>query len=185
MARTGCMLLAVRTIGLAGLIGKAAAGVVVSQAALQRAAGTVKMASAAQTLDAAQQKLATELRAALSQAGAKLDGTVEFSVKSNGSVAVNGSDADKATMQTFLKADTSQPGFARRIATQAQDALKLSSSIQQNAAISQAARYARSTGGVMTMYQSLMQQAGTTNVVFSMSATSNSLSDPGSLAASA
>lgn len=171
--------------GLAGLSGKAAANVKVSQAALQRAAGTAKMASAAQSLDASQQRLASELRAALAKAGVKLSGAMEFSVKGDGSVALNGSDADKAAMQAFLKADTSQPSFARRIATQAQEALKLSSSIQQNAAISQAAKFAKSAGGVMSLYQSLMQQAGTTNVVFSVSPTSSSLSYPGSLTASA
>ncbi len=171
--------------GLAGLSGKAAANVTVSQAALQRAAGTAKMASATQSLDASQQKLAADLRAALSKAGVKLGGAIEFAVKSDGSVALNGSDADKAAMQAFLKADTSQPSFARRIATQAQDALKLSSSIQQSAAISQAAKFAKSAGSVMSLYQSLMQQAGATNVVFSMSATSSSLTYPGSLTASA
>ena len=111
-----------------------------SAASLQRAAGTARNAAAAQGLDGAQKTLATDLRAALAKAGVKLGGAVEFSVSSAGAVDVKGSEADKAAVKAILNADTGQPGFASRIATQARDALKLSSTIQQSAAISQAAR---------------------------------------------
>lgn len=155
------------------------------QAALDRAAGTVKSAAAARSLETAQKALATELRAAMTKAGVKLAGTVEFAVKSDGSVEFKGSEADRAAAAAFLKGDTSQPNFATRIAHQARDAMKLSTTIQQNAAISQAAKLSKTSGGVMSLYTSLMQQSVTTSVVFSVSANSSSLTYPGSLAAKA
>ncbi|MGM9483723.1 hypothetical protein ACS5PN_21175 [Roseateles sp. NT4] len=157
----------------------------ISSAAMQRAAATTKSATAVHNLNVSQKKLGTELRAAMDKAGVHLSGAVEFSVKSDGSVDIKGSDADKAAAQAFLKADASQPNFATRIATQARDAMKLSTSIQQSAAISQAAKLARSSGGVMSLYTSLMQQSASTSVVFSVSANSSSLSYPGSLATNA
>lgn len=157
----------------------------IPQAALQRAAGTAKAVSAIQSLEGGQKTLATDLRAAMAKAGVKLTGVVEFSVKSDGSVDVKGADGDKAATKAFLSADTSRPSFATRIASQARDALKLSATIQQSAAISQAAKLAKTAGGVMSLYTSLMQQTGTTSVVFSVSATSSSLTYPGSLTANA
>ncbi len=157
----------------------------VSQAALQKAAGMAKSASAATALERSQKTLGTELRAALDKAGVKLTGTVDFSVKSDGSVEVKGSDADKAAMKAFLNGDTSKPSFATRIATQAKDALKLSATIQQSAAISQAAKSAKSAAGVMSLYTSFMQQAGASEAVFSLQAGGSSLTYPGSLSANA
>lgn len=155
------------------------------QQALQRAAGTAKGVSAAQSLDIAQKTLAKDLRAAMSQAGVKLTGAIEFSVKSDGSVDMKGSDADKAAVKAFLKADTSQPSFATRIATQARDAMQQSTTVQQSAAMAQAAKLSRTPGGVMALYASLMQQTSTTSVVFSFSATSSALTYPGSLTTAA
>jgi len=163
---------------------KAAANAI-PQAALQRAATTGKAAAAAHDLDARQKQLSGDLRAALAKAGVKLSGPIEFSVKSDGSVDMKGSDADKAAVKAFLKADTSQPSFAARIANQAQDAMKLSNTIQQSAAISQAAKLSKTSGGVMSLYTSLMQQGAASTVVFSVSPTSSSLTYPGSLAANA
>lgn len=157
----------------------------VSQAALQRAAGTAQATSASQALENSQKKLGSDLRVAMEKAGVKLSSAVDFTVKSDGSVDVKGNDADKASMQAFLKADTSQPSFASRIAKQADEAMKLSTSVQQSAAISQAAKFAKTTGGVMSLYESLMQKTPATAVVFSISQTSSSLSYPGSLTANA
>ena len=156
----------------------------VTQTSLQAAAGRHDASVAGRALDKQQTALAADLRAAMSKAGIKLSGAVEFSVSSNGAVSTKGSDADKAAMTAFLKADTSKPGFAARIATQAQDALKLSATIQQTAAISQAARYGGKSG-VMSMYASLMQQTNTTAAVFTVAAGSSSLTYPGALAAKA
>jgi hypothetical protein len=156
----------------------------VTQASLQAAAGRHHASVAGRALDKQQTALAGDLRAAMSKAGVKLSGPVEFSVSSNGTVSTKGSDADKAAMTAFFKADTSKPGFAARIATQAQDALKLSTTIQQHAAISQAARFG-GKAGVMSMYASLMQQTNTTAAVFSVAADSSSLTYPGSLATKA
>lgn len=155
------------------------------QAALDRAAGTAKSAAAARSLETAQKALSTDLRAALAKAGVKLGGAVEFAVKSDGGVEIKGADADRAAVKAFLSADSSQPSFASRIASQARDAMKLSTTIQQSAAISQAAKLSKTSGGVMALYASMMQQTATTSVVFSVSATSSSLTYPGSLAANA
>lgn len=152
-----------------------------SQAALHAAGGTHRAAVAGRALDKQQAALASDLRSAMSQGGIKLAGTVEFSVGSDGSVDVKGSDADRAATTAFLKADTTRPSFATRIATQARDALKLSATIQQTAAISQAARYAGTSGAVMSLYTSLMQSSTTTTAVFTVSAGASSLSYPGSL----
>jgi hypothetical protein len=156
-----------------------------SQAALKAAASSFQASVGGRALDKQQAALASDLRAAMNKANVKLAGAVEFSVSSDGKVDIKGSDADRAAMTAFLKADTSKPGFAARIATQAQDALKLSATIQQSAAISQAARYAGKSGGVMSLYNSLMQQSSTSTAVFTLAAGSSSLSYPGSLAAKA
>jgi hypothetical protein len=173
------------TTGQTAASGNQASTAAISPAALQRAAGANKAATATRALEAGQKTLSADLRAALDKAGVKLTGAVEFTVKTDGSVDLKGSDADKAAARAFLSADTSQPSFATRIASQARDALKLSASIQQSAAISQAAKLAKSSGGVMSLYTSLMQQAGTASVVFSVSATASSLTYPGSLSAAA
>ena len=165
-----------------GTAGKATA---LPQEALQRAAGTAKAATAGHSLERAQKALATDLRAAMGKAGVKLTGAVEFAVKSDGSVETKGSDADKAAVKAFLSADASQPSFATRIAGQARDALKLSATIQQSAAISQAAKLAKTSGGVISLYTSLMQQTSAASAVFSLSATSSALTYPGSLTANA
>ena len=107
----------------------------VTQAALKAAASRHDASVAGRALDKQQTALAGDLRAAMSKSSIKLSGAVEFSVSSNGTVGIKGSDADKTAMTAFLRADTSKPGFAARIATQAQDALKLSATIQQSAAI--------------------------------------------------
>jgi hypothetical protein len=156
-----------------------------SRAALQRAAGTAKSSAANHQLDTAQKKLGSELRAAMAKVGVHLSGAIDISVKSDGSVSVGGSDEDKAAVKAFLKADTSQPSFANRIAEQAKEAMKLSTTIQQSAAISQAAKLAKTAGGVMSLYTSLMHQTSSTSVVFSVSPTSSSLSYPGALATNA
>lgn len=155
------------------------------QAALQAAGKTPQNSSALRALDKQQAALAADLRGALNTAKVKLTGTVEFSIGSDGAVDIKGKDADKAAMKDFLKADKSEPNFAARIATQAKDALALSSRLQERAAISQAARYAGKSGDVMSLYSSLMQQGSTTTAVFSLSATNSSLSYPGSLSTQA
>lgn len=157
-----------------------------AEAALKAAGSTHQAAVAGRALDKQQATLASDLRAAMGRANVKLSGPVEFSVSSNGAVSVNGSAADKAAVTAFLKADTSRPSFSTRIATQARDALELSATIQQRAAISQAARYAGSSGGVMSMYTSLMQQSSASSAaVFTVSANASSLTYPGSLATKA
>jgi hypothetical protein len=157
----------------------------ISQDSIDRAAGMFKTATVARDLDKAQSALAADLRAALTKALAKLSEPVQFSVNSKGEVEVKGNDKDKAAVQAVLKADTSDPSLASRIATQASDAMQVSTQIQQSAAISQAARMSKTPDGVIALYQSLMQQTASTSVVFSVSADSSSLTYPGSLKAKA
>lgn len=152
-----------------------------SQASIDRAAGMFKSATLARNLDKAQSALAADLRAALNKALAKLSEPVQFSVNSKGEVEVKGNDKDKAAVQAALKADTSDPSLAKRIATQASDAMQVSTQIQQSAAISQAAKMSKTPDGVISLYQSLMKQTAATSVVFSVSADSSSLTYPGSL----
>jgi hypothetical protein len=166
--------------GLGAQVGKKTA---ISQSALDRVAGSFKMSTQAKALEASQTALGNDLRAALSQAGVKLAGTVDFSMSSQGEVQIKGSDADQAAVKAFLKGDTSKPSFVSRIADQAKQAMNLSNSIQQGAAISQAARYSSDSSSMMSLYTSLMQNTGATTVVFSLSAGSSQLSYPGSLSA--
>lgn len=154
-------------------------------AALQVAGSRHEASVAGRALDKQQAALAADLRAAIGKTGVKLTGPVEFSVSRDGTVSIKANDADKAATTAFLKTDTSRPSFATRIATQAQDALKLSATIQQSAAISQAARYGGTSGGVMSLYTSLMQQTNTAAAVFTVGSGSSSLTYPGSLAAKA
>lgn len=157
----------------------------ISQTSLDQAAGMFKTATIAKDLDKAQSALAADLRAALNKALAQLSEPVQFSVNSKGEVEVTGTEKDKAAVQAVLKADTSDPSLASRIATQASDAMALSTQIQQSAAISQAAKSSKTSDGVISLYQSLMQQTASTSVVFSVSADSSSLTYPGSLKAKA
>lgn len=157
----------------------------ISATSLQRAAGMFKTASLVRNLETAQLALAADLRAALEKASAKLAESVQISVNSKGEVEVTGSDKDKAAVQAVLKADTSDPSLGTRIAKQANEALQLSATIQQTAAISQAATLSKTPAGVISLYQSLMQQTASTSVVFSVSAESSTLSYPGSLKAKA
>jgi len=168
---------------LTGLGAQVSKKTAISQAALDRVAGSFKMSTQAKALEASQTTLGNDLRAALSQAGVKLQGSVDFSMSSKGEVQIKGSDADQAAVKAFLKGDTTKPGFVSRIADQAKQAMSLSSSIQQGAAISQAARFGSDSSGVMSLYTSLMQNTDATTVVFSLSANSSQLSYPGSLSA--
>lgn len=157
----------------------------ISQAALQAASNTHKADSAEHALETRQTALADDLRAAMRKAGVGLSGAVEFSMGSDGKVGIQGADADKTATTKFLDADPSRPSFATRIATQAKDALRLSATIRQSAAISQAARHGGKAAGVMSLYTSLMQSSGSATAVFAVSVTGSSLSYPGSLATKA
>jgi len=158
---------------------------VVSQAALQRAASAFKNATRVHALEDSQKALAKDLQGAMGSAGVKLAGCVDFSLSSNDTVEIKSSDADKAAVKAFLNADKSTPSFVNRIASQAKDAIQLSSTIQQHAAISQAAKFGGTSGGVTALYTSLMQHANATAAVFSVSANTSSLTYPGSLTAQA
>src|SRR5690606_20337894 len=143
-------------------------------------------ATAAQALEKSQQALTADLRKAMEQAGVELEEEIQVTVSAKGEVEIAGSDEDKAAFKEFLKNDASIPGFAQRIAEQAEQAMQLSDLIQQSAAIMHAAMQAKTSGNVVALYTALMKQAQVAaNIVYTISADSSSLTYPGSLAAQA
>lgn len=156
-----------------------------SQAALIDAAKSTRANISERALDKQQASLAKDLHAAMTQAGVKLGGSVQFSVGSDGKLSMTGTDADKTAMTALLKADASKPSLSSRIVTVAQTADTLSASIRQHAAISQAARYGANSGGLTSLYGTLMKQQSTASSVYSVSASTATLAYPGVLAAKA
>lgn len=156
-----------------------------TKAAVQAAAHSHQFAAAQASLDKQQSALATDLKSAMATAGVQLSGSVSFSVSSSGELQVDGSDADKAQVDKFLAADTSNPGFTSRITSLTTAAQMLSSNIQQTASISQAARYASSPSAVLSLYQTLSQQQDTTAAAFNFSAAGSSLTYAGVVASQA
>lgn len=178
------------TTGAAG--GANAAGnanadkVQISQETMDRAARMHKVATAAKALDKSQEALTADLRKAMETAGLTLKDEIQISVSTKGEVEVTGSEEDKAAIKEFLKNDKSEPGFAQRIAEQAEQAMQLSSLIQQSAAIMHAAMQAKTSGNVVALYTALMKQTQVAaNIVYTVSANSSSLTYPGSLTAQA
>jgi len=151
-------------------------------AALSTASHTLRSTVAQSALEQKENKLATDLRAAMTKAGVKLAGSIEFSVGTDGTLAVSGSDADKAAVQGFLKSDRSSPSFAARVKSLSGEADSLSTSLRQSAAISQAARYAGRGGNVMQLYGTLLAQQDASGAVFSLSGSASSLTYPGAMA---
>ena len=152
-----------------------------SEAALANAAKGVKGAAGQRQLESKATALSTELQAALKQAGIRLGGPVDFSLAADGQLAIKGTDKDTDAAKAFLKNDKSVPGFASRLAALAKEADAHSQTLRQNAAISQAARYAANATGVMSLYGSLLQRQDTSPAVFTLSASGGSLSYPGVL----
>jgi len=154
-------------------------------ARLTSAPSDFKTKTAQHHLDAQQAALGKELAAGLAKAGVKLSGHVSFSLDSKGQLAVDGSDADTAAVEKWMKADTSKPGLQSRLADVLTSAQKLSSQTQQNHAISLAARYAGAPGNVMAMYSQFMGHTDSTPAVLSFDGTSSSMSYPGALSSHA
>lgn len=136
-------------------------------------------------LDKQQAALGKELASSLAKAGVTLSGHVSFSVDSKGQLAVDGSDADTAAVEKWMKSDPSTPSLQSRLADVLTSAQKLSSQTQQNNAISLAARYAGAPGNVMAMYSQFMGHADSTPAVLSFDGTASSMTYPGALNASA
>ena len=152
-----------------------------SDAALANAAKGVKAAAGQRQLEAKATALATELQAALKQAGVKLGGPVEFSVAADGQLAIKGTQKDADAARSFLKNDPREPSFASRLGTLAKETDAHSQTLRQHAAISQAARYGANASGVMSLYGSLLQRQDTSAAVFTLSPSGGSLSYPGML----
>lgn len=140
-----------------------------------------------QELDKTQQDLAKNLREAVAKMGGSLKGEVVFSLDSASGLKITGSEADKATISAALKADKSSPSLASRLASLTKNAVELESNNRSNAAISQAARHAKTSAAVMSLYTTLMQQQqGTsTTAVFSVSDKNSSLTYKGMVNTSA
>lgn len=140
-----------------------------------------------QELDKTQQDLAKSLRDAVAKMGGSLKGEVAFSLDSAAGLKITGSEADKATISAALKADKSSPSLASRLASLTKNAVELESTNRSHAAISQAARHAKNSAGVMALYTTLMQQQqGTsTTAVFAVSDKNSSLTYKGMVNTSA
>jgi hypothetical protein len=151
-----------------------------SDAALAAAAKGAKSVSGQRQLAAKAETLSNELQAAMKAAGVKLDKPVEFSV-SEGQLAIQGTRKDADLASAFLESDKRVPSFSSRLAALTKEADGLSQTIRQSAAISQAARYAANSTGVMSLYGSLLQRQDASPAVFTLSASGGSLTYPGSL----
>ena len=140
-----------------------------------------------QELDKTQQDLAKSLREAVAKMGGSLKGEVVFSLDSASGLKITGSEADKAAISAALKADKSSPSLASRLASLTKNAVELESNNRSSAAISQAARHAKTSAAVMSLYTTLMQQQqGTsTTAVFSVSDKNSSLTYKGMVNTSA
>lgn len=162
-----------------------AAAKAAAKAALSVASHSFKSTGAQQKLEQRQAALGGDLRSAMAKAGVTLQGSIELSVGSDGNLKVAGSDKDTAAAIAFLKADSSKPSLASRVTSLAADANALSTSLQQSAAISQAARYAGRGGNVMSLYGSLLKQQDASSAVLTLSSSGTSLSYPGVLTSKA
>jgi hypothetical protein len=152
-----------------------------ADAALAAAAKNTKVASNQRQLESKAAALSTELQAALKSAGVKLGASVEFSVSTKGTLAIKGSEKDVGLANTFLENDKSAPSFAARLAALTEEADALSQTIRQSAAISQAARYAGNSTGVLSLYGSLLQRQDSSPAVFTLGTSGGSLTYPGIL----
>lgn len=140
-----------------------------------------------QVLDQTQQTLAKALRDALTASGGTIKGEVSFALDSSQGLKITGSDEDKKAISAALKADKSSPSLASRLAALTKDALSLESENRSSAAISQAARHAKTPAAVMALYSSLMQQqqSSSTTAVFTLSDKSSTLTYKGMVDTSA
>lgn len=140
-----------------------------------------------QVLEQTQQTLAKALREAVNASGGKIKGDVSFALDSGQGLKITGSDEDKKAISAALKADKSSPSLASRLAALTKDALSLETDNRSSAAISQAARYAKTPAAVMSLYSSLMQQqqSSSTTAVFTLSDKTSALTYKGMINTSA
>jgi|GEM_PF-3659300 len=130
-------------------------------------------------------QLTTDLQAALSKAGLAVKGELGFSVDADGEVQVTGTKDDQQMIASFLKKDTTKPGFTQRITALVQSADKLSASMRDNAAWVQAARYAGRNGNMAALYATFAQTQDATAASYRIDAKSGSLTYPGVLSSRA
>lgn len=151
------------------------------------APSSFKTTAARQTLDQTQQQLAKALREAVAKAGGSIHGEVAFSLNSSSGLTITGSAEDKATIAAALKADAGSPSLASRLASLTKSAVTLESNSRASTAISQAARYAKTPAAVMSLYNTLMAQQGSTSAtaVFTLSDKASSLTYKGMVDTSA
>jgi hypothetical protein len=140
-----------------------------------------------QLLEQTQQTLAKALREAVTASGGVLKGEVSFALDSTQGLKITGSEDDKKAISAALKADKSSPSLASRLAALTKDALSLETDNRSSAAISQAARYAKTPAAVMSLYSGLMQQqqSSSTTAVFSLSDKASALTYKGMVDTSA
>lgn len=136
---------------------------------LERSPASFKTVQARKELDKTQQAIAQDLRGALAKAGTSLQGEVSFSFDAKGAMTIHGSAQDKAAVTAALKADTTQPSLAERIASLADRADTVEGDSRRSAAIMQAAKHAGNASGLMSLYTSLMAEQNQAGASFSLS----------------
>lgn len=146
-----------------------------------------KTTRARQVLEQTQQTLAKALREAVTASGGAIKGEVSFALDSTQGLKITGSEEDKQAISAALKADKSSPSLASRLAALTKDALSLETDNRSSAAISQAARHAKTPAAVMSLYSSLMQQqqSTSTTAVFTLSDKTSALTYKGMVNTSA
>lgn len=156
-----------------------------TRAAVVAASHKYQSTLAQTALDKKQTALASDLRAALANAGFALSGPVTFQFSPAGKLVVGGLDDDKGKVEKFLKADAGKPGFSARLASLSASAETLSKAVKQTATISQAARYASSPSGLLALYATLSKQQDSTAAVFTLGKSDSSLTYAGVLTSKA
>jgi hypothetical protein len=169
------------TTGSSATSAPSKAATAAAASALDMVSHTYKSTSAQATLAKAQTQLTSDLRAALTKAGTSLTSDVSFSIDATGAVQVSGNKADEASIASFMKADKSSPSFASRLTGMLQSADSLSTSLQHNAALVQAARSAGRGGDVLDLYTSLLEGQSASSATYAFGSNSASLTYPGVL----
>ena len=140
-----------------------------------------------QELDGLQTGIATDLRSALSMAGLKLEGTVNFKVNAKGVLDITGSPADKVQINQVLSADRGVPSLSTRIRSLDQKVAAHDTANTRSAAMASAARHTApgQSANLMRLYQSLVSQNSGSSAVFSVSGKASQLSFSGAVNAKA
>jgi len=157
-----------------------------SRAATSNVNPSNKVALARQHLNLLQNGLAKDLRAALTNAGQSLTGTVDFSLTSSGKLSVSGNDHDKAQVAAILSSDKSVPSLSSRLTDLNKQAAAFDrQNVQSSAAMVAASQAGKGTQNLMALYQSMMASQAASTAVFSISDKTSQVAFSGAVTAKA